>query len=163
MKNRRQDNRAARWRLFLISGGIAVLDRLTKTWAELRLARPRTLIQGFVNLRLTTNTGGAFSLMSGHGWLMTFVTAAILIAVSLWYLHTKPEDAWSRAGASLTLGGGLGNLYDRVVYGEVTDFIELAFMRFPVFNVADIAVVAGVICLAIGILRGGSGHAALHG
>ncbi len=104
-------------------------------------------IDGLIALTHTQNTGAAFSMLSGSGLFLTFATA-ILIAGLIFYLICKPDalPKLARAGLWMIAGGGLGNLYDRIAYGYVTDFIELLFVRFAVFNVADV-----FICLGAGL------------
>jgi len=96
----------------------------------------------------------AFSLLSGHGLGLTLLTALLLAAVIAWLVSKPDEQRLLRTGLWLIVGGGLGNLFDRVMRGYVVDFIELAFVRFAVFNVADVCICAGAALAAIGAILG---------
>ena len=137
----------------------AAVDRITKV-AVLRLwQRPRlldrtfdALIPGVVNLRMVGNRGMAFSLFSGQGAALTVLTFLLIAGVVAWLIARPDESKWIRAGFWLVVGGGLGNLFDRVVQGYVVDFIELAFVRFAVFNVADVCICVGAALVILGTI-----------
>ena len=144
----------------MLAEGIAVLlllafDQAAKYAARayLRPIGSRTLIPGVLGLRYSENTGAAFSALSGSGLLLILLTAALIIAAIMWYLRHGDCNRWLAAGVTLIVAGGLGNLYDRLTLGYVIDFIEVLFVRFAIFNVADVAVVCGTVCLIIGILK----------
>ncbi len=138
---------------------ILALDRFSKRWAADSLARLERgsiqALQGVLGWRYAENTGVAFSAFSGAGVALCVLTALIVAAAVVWLVRHPECGGWMRTGLTLIVAGGLGNLYDRLRFGYVIDFIELLFVRFALFNVADIAVVAGAICLAIGILKSG--------
>jgi signal peptidase II len=133
-----------------------VLDRLTKLWAEDVLAGrpPVEVVPGVLRLTYTTNSGGAFGLGQSAWWLFagaTIVVSGIIIVLSM--RITRPSVA---VALGLVLGGALGNLTDRAMNGpglsgRVTDFIDLRV--WPVFNVADMAVVCGAVLLALSTVR----------
>jgi len=131
---------------------LAVLaDRLTK--AAVASAKPGALVPGILNLRPVENRGVAFSMLWGMP-LVTVILTALLIAGIVGFLIARPDfPGLSRAGLWLIVGGGLGNLYDRVVSGGVADFLELAFVRFAVFNVADICICVGAALVVVGAWR----------
>ena len=130
-------------------------DRITKIWAEATLpAGPIDLVPGVLTLRFTTNSGGAFSIGQRAPWFFVGVTAivvAIILATS--FRHTSRIVG---ASLGLVLGGALGNLTDRAIRGSgmrgrVVDFID--FHVWPVFNLADSAIVIGAVLLAWAGLR----------
>jgi len=130
-------------------------DRITKIWAEATLpAGPIDLVPGVLTLRFTTNSGGAFSIGQRAPWFFVGVTAivvAIILATS--FRHTSRVVG---ASLGLVLGGALGNLTDRIsrgsgMRGRVVDFID--FHVWPVFNLADSAIVIGAVLLAWAGLR----------
>jgi signal peptidase II len=135
-----------------VAGAVLVVDQLTKAWAVNALADgPIVIIEDFLRLRLTLNTGAAFSLFARSGPVLGLIVIGviILIVVSL-------RDAGSLGeaiGLGLVLGGALGNLTDRVFRGDglmdgaVVDFIDFSF--FPTFNMADSAITVGVIVLLV--------------
>ena len=101
-----------------------------------------------VELLYIQNTGGGFSILAGHTWLLTILTAALMAGVAALMVKRvfpHPLAMWSMAAI---LGGGLGNLIDRVRLGYVVDMFNFQFMDYPVFNVADILVVCGTVCFA---------------
>ncbi len=141
--------------LFGAAAAAYVLDRLSKLWAERALQdRPIDLIRGVLSLRFTTNSGGAFSLGQSAPWLF----AAFTIGVSILIVATafRRRSALAAVALGLVLGGALGNLTDRAVRapglrGRVIDFIDLHV--WPIFNVADAAIVVGAVLLAVSTLR----------
>ena len=125
-------------------------DQALKLWvvANLGLYESMPLLPGIVELYYIQNTGGGFSVMTGHTWLLaalTVVLMAILGALIVKKVFTHPLAVWSLI---LIIGGGLGNLIDRVRLGYVVDMFNLEFMRYPVFNIADIFVVCGAFVFA---------------
>ena len=136
--------------LFIAAFASYGLDRVTKIWAEANLPRdPIDVVPGVLTLRFTTNSGGAFSIGQSAPWFfvgVTAVVAAIILATS--FRHTSRTVG---ASLGLILGGALGNLTDRAIRapglrGRVVDFID--FHVWPVFNLADSAIVVGAILLA---------------
>lgn len=142
--------RLAAW-LYSTAGLVFLADRLTKMWAERALAGgpPIEVIPGVLQLNYTTNSGGAFGLGQSAPWLFagaTVVVVAVIVAASLRLRHPATAVA-----LGLILGGGIGNLTDRalrgdgVLSGRVVDFID--FQVWPVFNLADSAIVVGALLL----------------
>ena len=127
------------------------LDRLTKALV-MRSGDARMLIPGLLRCRPVRNSGMAFSLLSGQTWLLAAATSAVLLGVLVYLLRKPDEHPLTRAGFWLVIGGGLGNLFDRVAYGSVVDFLELTFVRFAIFNVADICVCLGAALALAGML-----------
>ena len=131
----------------LLSYGV---DRITKVWAEATLpGSPIDVVPGVVTLRFTTNSGGAFSIGQRAPWFFVGVTAVVVVIIlATSFRHTSRIVG---AGLGLVLGGALGNLTDRAFRdegfrGRVVDFID--FQIWPVFNLADTAIVVGAILLA---------------
>ena len=117
--------------------------------SNLALYGSAPLMPGFIELYYIRNTGGGFSILTGHTWILTVVTAALMVGIA--YLLVKkvfshPLAMWT---LTLILGGGLGNLVDRIRLGYVVDMFHFQFINYPVFNVADILVVCGTIGFAI--------------
>lgn len=116
--------------------------------SHLALYEQAPLLPGVVELYYIQNTGGGFSILEGHTWILTVLTAALMLGIA-WALVKKwfrrPLAMWT---LTLILGGGLGNLIDRVRLGYVVDMFHFQFIRYPVFNVADIFVVCGTIGFA---------------
>ena len=138
--------------LFTIAGVVWGLDRLSKLWVEHTLEGrpPITVIRGVLDLRFTTNPGGAFSLGQRTPWI--FVGASILVSVAIVATAFRHSNVGTSLALGLILGGAVGNLTDRIVRGpgfsgQVVDFVD--FHVWPVFNLADSAIVVGAVVLAI--------------
>lgn len=136
----------------LLAVAVVALDRATKHWAMRTLAQPVVALEGVLRWRYCENTGAAFSALSGSGTVV-LVLSAILLVVLAAYLLFRPRIPW---GAQLCLwavvAGGASNLFDRLAWGFVVDFIEPLFVSFAVFNVADCFIVLGVLCAALTVL-----------
>jgi signal peptidase II len=143
------------WPWFAAAAGVVLLDRLTK-WAMLGWLRPGESVEvtGFFNLVLVFNRGAAFSFLADQpGWQMPFfATVAIVAAVIVsWMLWRHRGRALLCSGLALILGGALGNLWDRLQWGAVADFLDVhAFgWHWPAFNVADSAITVGAVILIV--------------
>ena len=136
----------------LLAVAVVALDRATKHWAMRTLAQPVVALEGVLRWRYCENTGAAFSALSGSGTVV-LVLSAILLVVLAAYLLFRPRIPW---GAQLCLwagvAGGASNLFDRLAWGFVVDFIEPLFVSFAVFNVADCFIVLGVLGAALTVL-----------
>ena len=126
-------------------------DQLLKSWTvhHLALGESTAFLPGFMQLTRVHNYGAAWSSFSGKTAMLIVVTAALMIAVAYLLIRRivrHPLGQWSLA---IILGGGIGNLIDRVRLGYVVDMLDTMFMDFPVFNVADVFVVCGTICALI--------------
>lgn len=106
-------------------------------------------VPGLFHFTFRANTGGGFSILSSHTWFLIIITVAFfvfaILAVKKGWLATAGQK-WSLA---CICGGALGNLLDRVLRGYVVDMIELEFIRFPVFNVADCFITCGTVALLL--------------
>jgi len=149
--------------LLLVAGGIIVLDQFTKLLVLqfMPLYSAIEVIPGFFNLVHVRNTGGAFSIFAGADsvWRQSlFIGLTLFVVVILLFAYGKvrPEDRWTRTAYALITGGALGNLVDRLRFGEVVDFLDcfVGAYHWPAFNVADSAITAGALMLAISLLRG---------
>jgi signal peptidase II len=147
------------WIKFLVGGLCLLVDFVSKDWARSALdtVGEMPFIPGFLRFNLVTNTGAAFNLGSGHAIVMTVLATAVTLVLIFWVLKEERKAAVSRllinVGAGFLIGGALGNLADRFMRGRVTDFIEFAFFRFPVFNCADVCIDVGVGLLIIAAWR----------
>jgi len=136
--------------------GLVVLDLWTKHLASTQLDLYRAQpITSWLNLTLAHNSGAAFSFLAGAGgWQRWFLSAAavVIMAILLVWLKRLPNNArLLPAAIALVLSGALGNLVDRVRFGYVVDFIDVhvAGYHWPAFNIADSAIVVGVILILI--------------
>ncbi len=144
--------------LYLIPFAIVVIaDQITKALTAGRLAVGEgfTLIPNFLDITYVKNEGAAFGIFQGKKWLLIIVALLVFAAVIFYVVRYKPRSKWLMWSLTLITAGGLGNLIDRVALGYVRDMLDVTFTRFPVFNVADCAVTAGAIMLALHVLIGG--------
>jgi len=141
-----------RWKLLLWIGSLSILvDQLTKYWARANFSDgPSVVIDGYWDFVLAWNTGSAFSMFEnlGHGRILLSVVALVAIGAIVSMVH-KAEDKQTGFVVALSLmaGGAIGNVIDRLYFGKVTDFVLWKYHghQWPVFNVADIALVVAVV------------------
>ena len=159
-----RETRSARLRL---AGGVAAAvvladqasKALVRAWLPERQAWPEDF--GLIRIAHVENSGAAFGILQGAGPLLIACSIAG-IATALWFLRVSPAgDRASGAAVALVLGGAIGNLIDRLFRGTVTDFIDPT--HYPAFNVADSAIVVGVLALAALSLRGRGGGEGAEG
>ena len=116
--------------------------------SHLALYESAPLLPGFLELFYIQNTGGGFSILTNHTQLLTVLTAALMAVIAFVLVKRTFPHPLAMWTLTLILGGGLGNLADRVRLGYVVDMFNFQFMDYPVFNVADILVVCGTIGFA---------------
>ena len=126
---------------------LVVIDQLIKHWATAALLPVGSMDE----LRYCLNDGMAFSMLAGKQGLLIGMTSVMLLAVLI-MLFVRKMPLTERAAWTLVLGGGVGNLIDRVLNGVVVDYINVLFMRFAIFNFADICVCVGVGLLMLAVL-----------
>lgn len=147
---------------FGLAAAVFVLDQATKLWVlSLDFAAGPLRVAPFLDITLVWNRGISYGLLQQDGvgrWILVAgtVVAAVALAVWLW----RAERSAVQFGLGAIVGGALGNLVDRVAYGAVVDFVHLHIGRFSwyVFNVADAAIVLGVLALLLDGLRGRTGR-----
>ena len=135
---------------------LVAADQGIKAWATAQLmpVGVMAVLPGIVELRYVLNDGMAFSMLAGKQGILIGVTSLMLIGVLVWLLRGD-MPLLERISWTLVLGGGIGNLIDRVLNGVVVDYINVMFMHFAVFNFADICVCCGVGLLILSILLDG--------
>ncbi len=131
--------------------GCVVLDQLTKYFAQLYLQPVGTMpfIPGIMELRFVLNDGAAFSSFAGARLFLILFTGIAIAAFAVYLFWKKPPKRLERTALVLLIGGGLGNLIDRVRAGVVVDFFATTFVDFAVFNVADCFVCVGAAMLIL--------------
>jgi signal peptidase II len=145
--------KATRW--FALSVLVVFFDYISKI-AVLGTFSPgeSRVVTSFFNLVLVFNKGAAFSFLAGaEGWQTLFFAAIAIVAsvvISFLIIRTKDKPLFC-AALALILGGALGNLYDRLVYGQVVDFLDFhaAGWHWPAFNIADSAITVGAAILIV--------------
>ncbi len=129
---------------------VIIIDRLLK--AAVTASGDFTLIKSVVAVTETRNPGAAFSLLSGAPAAAAALSALVLALLTCYALFSKALTRLSGISLFLIIGGGLANLYDRLMYGYVIDYIRTLFVRFPVFTFADMCVCAGAFLLIISLI-----------
>lgn len=142
--------------IFLFAGAaiIVLLDQWSKEWIRSNLAygeiyRPELWLSQYARLIHWRNTGIVFGLFQDIHKLFSLLPALISAAIIFYFPRVPKEDRLIRFSMLLYLGGGIGNLIDRLTQGYVTDFVSIG--SFPVFNVADACISIGVVILALGV------------
>jgi signal peptidase II len=148
------------WLWLCVSAAVIGADQLAK-WALIAALRPgdEHVVTPFFSLVLTFNTGAAFSFLRDAGGWTRYLFSAVAIAVAgliVWLLR-RGGSAWYCTGLALILGGGLGNLWDRLTLGHVVDFLLFHWRHwyYPAFNVADSAITVGAALLIFDSVRPG--------
>lgn len=134
--------------------GIVALDRAVKLYI-LQNCRTGEVFGGIpyvADFLYVKNTGAAFSVLSNNTALLAVISILFLIAIIVYKIIRKPQHFMENLALVLFFAGGLGNAIDRIQYKFVVDFIDIKWFDFPVFNIADIAVVGGAIAAIIFVL-----------
>ena len=135
---------------------VLLADQLTKQWIVAQYSYSVSdSITAFFNLVHVHNYGAAFSFLSDQGgWQRYFFIAASLIIIFILFVLLIKTENYNKTSLILIISGALGNLYDRISYGYVIDFIELHYDNFywPIFNFADITISIGTVILLINII-----------
>ena len=140
-------------KLFLISLVSLLVDRVIKVLVvrNISLLERVEIIPNFFNLTYVTNEGAAFSILSGNVLFLIIVSFLALALIVFYYLFDENTSNVEKTIIAFLIGGILGNLYDRIFYGHVVDYLEfIIFGRtFPIFNFADIVIVLSITALCI--------------
>ncbi len=139
--------------LLAVAGLVLVADQITKYAVRVFIDPNQSisLIKGFFYFTHVRNTGAAFGMFSQRQPVFVVATVIAIILIIVYHLKTKETDFLFNVALGLELGGAVGNLIDRVSQGWVTDFVHV--LNFPVFNIADSAIVMGVVLLILVMLR----------
>jgi signal peptidase II len=151
-----------RLKAYGLSAMVFAVDRATKSAIEAHVSAfdVHPVIPGFFDIVHSQNRGVAFGLMndSTSAWrtvvLIVFSAAALLLVAGLLWRASR-LDRWTATGLALILGGAAGNLFDRILWGRVTDFLEfyIGDLHWPTFNIADSCIVIGSGLLVLELLR----------
>lgn len=136
---------------------VFLADQGSKRLVEdsMRLGESIPTIPNVLHLTYTENSGGAFGILGGQSAVL-LLGSTVAVAFVLWMLLRGPHTRATALGCGLILGGAAGNFLDRLIAGPVTDFLDLRFwplQEWPVFNVADTAIVLGVSVLLLAALK----------
>jgi signal peptidase II len=138
---------------FWIAAFIAFfLDRITKYWVMQTfsfLGQTLPLLPGIFHLTYVTNTGAAFSLLSGRVEWLRWLSLGVSLVLIAFAWFGPMLSLWEQLGYGLILGGAIGNGIDRFFLGYVVDFLDFRLIKFAVFNIADSFISIGIVCLLI--------------
>lgn len=138
----------------LAAAGLTLVDQLIKLWATVELlpVGSKPFIPHVLEFYYLLNDGMSFSMLSGKRTLLVIVTGVMLAVLAGMLLLLRKMPRLERAAWILVVGGGVGNLIDRIRTGVVVDYLNCLFINFPVFNFADVCICAGVGLLVLSLL-----------
>lgn len=138
---------------FIVALLIVVADQLIKLLVTntIKVDGSVSILNGLVNFTYCENKGMAFGMLQNARWLFIGFTAIVMLGIVIYMIKTKPKNKFLLASLALILGGGIGNLIDRIFLGYVIDYIQLSFFS-PVCNFADYCITIGTALLVIYIL-----------
>ena len=131
--------------LIAIILGVIGLDQLTKWLTVVNLDEWESfpLWQDVFHFTYVRNTGMAFGMLKDHRWVFIVFSTVSIVALLVYLFRFRPESRWMQVSLAMIIGGGIGNMIDRVALGYVIDFIDFTLIDFAVFNVADSFVCVG--------------------
>ena len=141
---------------------VLVIDLTSKVYFDnsLQMYQQIVVIPDLFSWTLAYNTGAAFSFLADSAgwqrWLFALIAVVVSAVLVVWLKRLGRNDTWLAIALALILGGALGNLYDRIVYGHVVDFILVHWQNrwyFPAFNFADSAICVGAVMLALDMFK----------
>ncbi|MBQ7522100.1 MAG: signal peptidase II [Clostridia bacterium] len=139
--------------MLILSVVVIVADFIFKQLAVayLKDGEVYTFLGGLVRLEYVENRGMAFGMLQNFRWFFIIFTLAIIFGAVIYVIKTKPKSVFFKIALSLIIGGGIGNLIDRIIMGYVVDYIQLSFFN-PVCNFADYCITIGTALLLIYIV-----------
>ena len=146
------------WILIGIIVGSVALDQLTK-WLAVVFLQPEGAAGSFhlwenvLHLTYVKNEGAAFGMLADHRWVFMVFSTVAIIGLSVYLFGFSKDTNWVKISLAMIVGGGVGNMIDRVWLGYVIDFLDFTLIDFPVFNVADSFVSVGAVMLMGYLIR----------
>ena len=139
--------------LFLVSVAVVLFDQMVKRliMSDMTLGMSIPVLPGIFHITYIQNPGAAFGILAQQRWLFIAV-GFLFVGATVWFQRRiRRASRWLQWGTALLLGGAVGNLIDRIRWGQVVDFLD--FRIWPVFNIADISIVVGAGCMMYAFLR----------
>ncbi len=135
----------------LISLAIVIFDFITKqiVLKNMHLGQSIPLWKNVFHLTFVKNEGASFGMMQGGRWFFVVITVALIAYLLYYILKNKERNKLFLLAATFIIGGGMGNLIDRIMTGKVVDFFDFCLINFAIFNVADCFVVIGAVLAII--------------
>ena len=146
---------------------VCVLDQLTKLYAmdviaaanniaasEITVGLTKPVIEDVLHLTYIENTGMSFGLLSEHRWVFMILSTVGIAALFAYLIYLKGEDRLLSVSLSLMIGGGIGNMFDRIILGYVVDFFNFCYFDFWkwIFNFADACICVGAALMVLAVL-----------
>ena len=143
--------------IYSVAAILLIFDQLIKLLvrSKVSLMEEISVIPGFFSIYHLENTGGAFSIFSGATIVLIVLSVLVLAFIHCYVITDEKMTKWRIFGLGIVIGGIVGNLVDRLLYGAVVDYLSFNIFgyEFPVFNLADVGITIGFLILAINILR----------
>ena len=145
--------------LIAVIAAVIGLDQLTKWLTVVNLAEYESfpVWQDVFHFTYVKNTGMAFGMLKDHRWVFMVFSTIAIVALIVYLFRFRPESRWMQISMAMIIGGGIGNMIDRIFLGYVIDFIDVTLINFAVFNVADSFVCVGagimIVCLIIDLIK----------
>lgn len=145
--------------LIAVIVGVIGLDQLTKWLAIVYLQGEASfpLWKNVLHFTYVENTGMAFGMLKDHRWVFMLFSTIAIVGLLVYLFRFRPESRWMQVSMAMIIGGGIGNMIDRIFLGYVVDFIDFTLINFAVFNVADSFVCVGagimIVCLVIDLIK----------
>lgn len=135
-----------------------VIDQVVKILVinKMALQQSITIINNFFNITYVRNTGAAWSILSGNVLLLIMISVLALVTIYYYLIKDKDLNKIDIVSYSMLIGGIIGNLIDRIVYGYVIDYLDFKIFNynFPIFNIADTLIVISIIIIGISLIVG---------
>lgn len=149
MKNKKYYISSLLWLFYAVI--LVVFDRIVKLdiLSKYRIGTVFGEIPYVADFVYVQNTGAAFSLFDDSTVILSIISIVFLVAILAYWIITKPQHKLMKTAVMLMFAGALGNAIDRVFYGFVVDFISVKWFDFPVFNIADMAIVIGAVIMVV--------------
>ena len=130
---------------------LVMIDRALKVFMTVYLADipEKSFIKGFMKLTFTKNTGASFGMLRNHTLFLTIITSVFVLVMLYVIVSKRTTSKLMNTALILITAGGIGNLYDRIVYGYVVDYFEFTFVNYAVFNFADVLINIGAVILFV--------------
>lgn len=145
--------------LIAVIAAVIGLDQLTKWLTVVNLEEYESfpVWQDVFHFTYVKNTGMAFGMLKDHRWVFMVFSTIAIIALIIYLFRFRPESRWMQISMAMIIGGGIGNMIDRILLGYVIDFIDVTLINFAVFNIADSFVCVGagimIVCLVIDLIK----------
>ena len=145
--------------LIAVIAAVIGLDQLTKWLTVVNLEEYESfpVWQDVFHFTYVKNTGMAFGMLKDHRWVFMVFSTIAIVALIVYLFRFRPESRWMQVSMAMIIGGGIGNMIDRVFLGYVVDFIDVTLINFAVFNVADSFVCVGagimILCLVLDLIK----------